>query len=168
MSVARRQKKAEFRLMPAVVAAAVTVAAIGGYRPVGAATTERIVTDALTGLAISGFDPVAYFTDRTPRQGEGVYEYSYGGVVWRFANDGNRTVFARDPQIYMPRFGGYDPIALARGVAIPGHPLIWLISGKRLYLFSKPETRQRFAADFEHAAALAERHWREVERTLAP
>jgi hypothetical protein len=167
MSVPRRQKKAGL-VQFALSAAALVLVAIGVRIPADAGTTERIVTDALTGLALSGFDPVAYFTHRVPRQGDGVYEHSYGGAIWRFVNEGNRAAFARDPQVYMPRFGGYDPVALARGVALPGHPLIWLISGDRLYLFNKPETRRRFAADVEQSVILAEHHWPEVERTLVP
>jgi hypothetical protein len=169
MSLPRRQKKAELaRLVPVAVAAALALAAIGGRAPADAGITERIVTDALTGLALNGFDPVAYFTDKAPKLGQGIHEHSYAGVVWRFTNEGNRAAFARDPEVYMPRFGGYDPIALARGVALPGHPLIWMISGKRLYLFNKQESRRRFAADTGQSVALAERHWPAVERMLVP
>jgi hypothetical protein len=150
------------------MATAVLVVAVAGRPPAQAATTERIISDPLTGLAINGFDPVAYFTDKTPRLGEGAHEFSYGGVVWRFANEGNRAAFERDPEVYMPRFGGYDPIALARGVALPGHPLIWVISGNRLYLFNRPETRKRFSADVENAIAAAQHRWPEVEDTLVP
>ena len=169
MTGARRQRKAKLRgPVLAAVIAGLAAAASGGHLPADAATTGRIVTDSLTGLALSGFDPVAYFTERTPRLGEGVHELIYGGAVWRFRNDGNRAAFARDPDVYRPRFGGYDPVALARGVAIAGHPLIWLISGDRLFLFSKPENRSRFAADVERSVAAAEHRWGEIEPTLVP
>jgi hypothetical protein len=39
------------------------------------------------------------------------------GTTWRFRNEGNRAAFAADPDVFLPRFGGYDPVALARGVA---------------------------------------------------
>src|SRR5262245_1958258 len=97
-----------------------------------AATTERIVVDRHTGLAIHGFDPVASFTDAKATIGREELELSLGGVVWRFRNLGNRAAFAEYPDIYMPRFGGYDPIALARGVATAGHPHLWLIVDDRL------------------------------------
>ena len=32
------------------------------------------------------------------------------GAIWRFRNEGNRAAFAADPEVYMPRFGGYDPV----------------------------------------------------------
>jgi len=148
----------------------VLAAALAGNvrMPADAATTGLVVTDPLSGLALSGFDPVAYFIDRTPQIGEGIHELIYRGAIWRFRNEGNRGAFARDPDVYAPRFGGYDPVVLARGVAIPGHPLIWLISDNRLYLFSRLDNRSSFAANIERSIATAERGWREVEPTLVP
>jgi hypothetical protein len=147
---------------------AVAIVAILAALPAPAAPGSRVVSDSITGLAISGFDPVAYFTDRKPELGEGGHELVYRRTVWRFRNEGNRAAFARDPEVYAPRFGGHDPVALARGVAVAGHPLIWLIAGNRLYLFSKPEHRRLFVDDIEHALGVAVHRWPEVERTLVP
>ena len=104
---------------------------------------------ANTGLAISGFDPVAYFTDGAPTPGKGEFEYRWAGAVWRFRNEGNRSAFIADPDVYMPRFGGYDPVGVARGVGVPGDPQIWLVTGERLYLFYTPAAREAFAGDTE-------------------
>jgi hypothetical protein len=136
--------------------------------PVQAATTERIVADRHTGLAISGFDPVAYFTDAVPRRGVAEYERLSAGVTWRFRNEGNMAAFEADPEIYSPQFGGYDPVGVARGVAAAGHPQLWLIHGKRLYLFQSAETRERFSVDPDAVRALAVERWPDVERELVP
>jgi hypothetical protein len=136
--------------------------------PIGAATTEYIVTDRNSGLAIHGFDPVAYFTNRAPLIGRDEYEHRHAGAVWRFRNPGNLGAFAADPDIYMPRFGGYDPMGVGRGVAAAGDPRIWLIVGDRLYLFHSPESKAAFAADSEQAAAAADDAWPTVQRTLSP
>lgn len=135
---------------------------------VPAATTERIVTDWHTGLAISGYDPVAYFTNAAAMTGMPDYEYSSGGVRWRFRNEGNEAAFAADPQVYMPQFGGYDPMGVARGVATAGHPEIWLISGNRLCLFYSEDARSAFTADPDGALEAAEEKWPQVLRTLVP
>jgi hypothetical protein len=136
--------------------------------PALAATTERIVVDWRTGLAIHGFDPVAYFTNRAPLIGRAELEFPFAGAVWRFRNVGNRAAFSERPDVYMPRFGGYDPIAIARGVASPGHPEVWFITGDRLYLFHEVEARSAFVASAEPATAAAEAKWADVERGLAP
>src|SRR6266852_5807751 len=78
--------------------------------PVRAATTEWVVTNRYTGLAIDGFDPVAYFVEAAPKEGRAELEFRSGGATWRFLNEGNRSAFAAAPEVYTPRFGGYDPM----------------------------------------------------------
>lgn len=136
--------------------------------PLRAATTEYVVTDRSSGLAIYGFDPVAYFTDARPSQGSGLFEYRHAGVVWRFRNLGNRAAFAANPEVYAPQFGGYDPVALGRGAAVAGDPRLWVIAGERLYLFQSPENKAAFLGEAERIAAAAAEAWPAVQRTLTP
>jgi hypothetical protein len=134
---------------------------------VHAAVTERVVLSRFSGLAIDGFDPVAYFTDRKPELGREEFEAFQDGVVWRFRNEGDRASFIAHPEIYGPQFGGYDPVDMARGIAVAGNPNFWLISGERLYLFSREQSRDAFAADAANIARHANGRWPEVRRGLA-
>jgi hypothetical protein len=131
-----------------------------------AATTERVVHDTHTGLAINGVDPVAYFTDAAPLVGLPEYEYLYAGVVWRFRNEGNRAAFMANPEIYMPRFGGYDAVAIGRALALPGNPQLWAIAGERLYLFFSEEARALFMAKPDDTIASADNKWPALVDTL--
>ena len=166
MTSARPQRKLASRTQLLALSVLLALLCLGGWGS-RASTTERIVVDRLTGLALSGFDPVAYFTEGQPMAGRAELELGYGGAVWRFLNEGNRAAFAADPQVYLPRFGGYDPISIARGVSLPGHPEIWLISGQRLYLFSTRQAREAFLAQPNAARAVAERKWPDVVRGLS-
>lgn len=130
--------------------------------------TERIVVDWHTGLAIAGYDPVAFFTDREPVAGSAALELQYGGAAWRFANIGNRDAFAADPDAYMPQYGGYDPLGIAHGVAVASNSRLWLISGERLFLFYDSARLNRFASDPARFIAAADRKWPEVVRSLGP
>jgi hypothetical protein len=132
-----------------------------------AATTERVVVNRYTGLAIEGFDPVAYFVEARPMVGLPDFEASEAGAVWRFRNEGNRVSFVAHPDIYGPQFGGYDPIDVARGVTVAGNPRFWLVSGKRLYLFGREENRDAFAADPKRALREANPQWPALEQRLA-
>jgi hypothetical protein len=132
------------------------------------ATTERIVTDPTTGLAISGFDPVAYFVDSAAKFGKPDIEQIYGGTIWRFRNIGNKAAFVAHPEVYMPRYGGYDPVALGHGKVVPGHPLQWLIKNQRLYLFDDAHSRAEFAAGSERILFDADRQWPAIEHALTP
>jgi hypothetical protein len=135
--------------------------------PAEASTTERVVVNRYTGLAIEGFDPVAYFADARAMVGLPDFEASEAGAVWRFRNEGNRASFVAHPDIYGPQFGGYDPIDVARGVTYAGNPRLWVISGERLYLFGREEHRDAFAADPERFLPEANSRWPQLEQNLA-
>ena len=134
---------------------------------VGAATTERVVIDRYTGLAIGGIDPVAYFTDAKPLRGEAGLEAAAAGAIWRFRNDGNRASFVAHPDLYGPQFGGYDPVDVARGVAYSGNPQVWSIVGERLYLFGDEANRAAFLASPERYLTEAAARWPRLCETLA-
>ena len=174
MTSARRQRKS--RAIRAGLAHGVAclglVAALGAGGPcaawAGPMTTERVVTDPLTGLAVGGIDPVGYFTDAAPIAGRPEHELPYAGVIWRFRNQGNLAAFKANPDVYMPRYGGYDPIAIGRSVAVAGNPLLWALAGDHLYLFHSEEARRRFLADPDEAIRRADGAWPAVLDSLVP
>jgi hypothetical protein len=132
-----------------------------------AATTERVVVNRFSGLAIEGFDPVAYFVQKQAVLGLPDYEASEAGAVWRFHNEGNRASFVAHPEIYGPQFGGYDPIDVARGVTLAGNPRFFVVSGQRLYLFGLETNRDAFAADPRRYLPEAQERWPHLEDMLA-
>ena len=79
------------------------IAGPAGLPQAQASTTERVVVNRFSGLAIEGFDPVAYFTDAQPMLGREEFEVSQAGAVWRFRNAGNRASFVAHPDIYGPQ-----------------------------------------------------------------
>jgi hypothetical protein len=165
MTSPRQQRKRVAYLIGAMLCVVIAASASESLQ---AATTERIVADPHTGLAIDGFDPVTYFVEGEPKLGLPEYEYRYAGVIWRFRNKGNMAVFSENPDIFMPGFGGYDPIGVARGVAARGNPLIWAVSGQRLFLFYSGEARARFVTEANRAISGAEVRWPGVRDRLAP
>jgi len=169
MTAARRERKSD--RLRALFAGRLWMAVAAGSGLVlpaaRAVAAEPVVANRHTGLAIDGFDPVSYFVGPTPQVGHATLELQSGGAIWRFHNEGNRAAFTASPDVYRPRFGGHDPIALARGVATPGHPRLWLIATNRLYLFHSAESRAAFAKDPDGAIAAAERRWPAVARDLS-
>jgi hypothetical protein len=167
MTAARQKRKLH---RPCRVAVAIVTVALGTFTSAACADslTQRIVVDWHSGLAISGYDPVAYFTDGKPMAGSPGFELRYGGVVWRFCNIGNRAAFAARPDVYMPQYGGYDPVGVARGLAVAGDPELWTIVGERLFLFHDDAERKKFLANSVRFLALSRREWPEVMVTLDP
>lgn len=127
--------------------------------PAQAATTERVVVNRFSGVAIEGFDPVGYFVDGTAEQGTAEFEANLWGAVWRFRNEGNRASFLAHPEVYGPQFGGYDPADIARGVTVAGNPRFFAIVAQRLYLFSREANRDAFAADPERFLYEVGKRW---------
>ncbi|MCK1740213.1 hypothetical protein IVA80_04890 [Bradyrhizobium sp. 139] len=134
--------------------------------PAEAATTERVVVNRFSGVAIEGFDPVAYFVDGAAKQGTAEFEANLWGTVWRFRNEGNRASFLAHPEIYGPQFGGYDPADIARGVAVAANPRFYVISAQRLYLFSREANRDAFAANPERFLHEVRKRWPALQEQL--
>ena len=59
------------------------------------------------GLAIKGYDPVAYFTMGKPVKGEKDFEIDWKGAKWRFSSAEHLNLFRVEPEKYAPRYGGY-------------------------------------------------------------
>lgn len=144
----------------------VVFAVLLGVMTFAARAAAPVWQDQATGLAIGGYDPVAYFTRGAPHRGDAKFEYAWRGAVWRFLNDGNRQAFARDPHVYMPRFAGYDAYAVTAGRTAEGSPSVWAIHGNRLFFFHNAANRRLWSQDPAGAIVRAERIWQRLVRTL--
>jgi len=162
MTAGRQQRKAR----PAAAGAWLGILCAAFWAGSVRAAEQPLVVNPNTGLAISGFDPVAYFTDDKPMFGRPDLELQVAGAIWRFRNEGDRAAFADHPEIYAPQFGGYDPVAIANGKSVPGHPMFWAVTGQRLYLFYSDDARATFLADSGRIIARAAHKWPEVARTI--
>ena len=147
--------------------AALLLAGWIGLIQAGAASRDPVIVDRHTGVALGGFDPLSYFVDRQALPGRPQFEYSFAGTTWRFRNEGNRAAFMQAPHLYLPRFGGYDPVGVARGVAVAGNPTIWLIAGGELYFFHDEAALDAFFGNAEPVTASAERMWPQVRETAS-
>ena len=101
-----------------------------------------------------------------PVEGRPEFELQVSDSIWRFRNAGNRAAFVANPDVYRPRYGGYDPIALGRGVAVPGNPQIFIVTDERLYFFYNSQARDAFARAPNAAILAAEERWPDVVREL--
>ena len=147
-------------------AVAIAIAALSLTRVEASVTNELVVADQRAGIALYGFDPVSYFVDGAARAGSDDHELAFRGMTWRFRNEANRTAFREQPDSYVPRFGGYDPIRLARGVPVAGHPVLFVVYDGQLFLFHQPESREKFLAVPEASIEAARSAWPLARRSL--
>ena len=59
------------------------------------------------GLAVKGYDVVAYFTMNKPVKGSSEFSYKWMHATWRFASQAHLDLFKAAPEKYAPQYGGY-------------------------------------------------------------
>jgi len=101
----------------------------------GAASFAQSDSSKPLRVVLKGHDPVAYFTEGRPVMGVPKISYDWDGARYLFANAGNRTKFAANPERYAPQFGGYCTGTMASGARAEADPQAWIIADGRLYLF---------------------------------
>ena len=138
--------------------------ALGGPA-LASASPAPSVSATEQGLAIGGYDPVAYFTEGHPVAGSASFELRWNGAVWHFASAESRARFIADPEAYAPAFGGYCAWAVSQNYIAHGDPNYWRIVDGRLYLNANARAKQLWEADLEAAIARGNTNWPTVLTT---
>lgn len=125
------------------------------------ADTPRLVNTlgSPDGLAIRGYDPVAYFRQGGPRLGRPEFSLAHGGAVWRFASAENKALFEADPQRYLPAYGGFCAYGTSRGYLVKIEPEAWSIVDGRLYLNYDLGVRETWLGRTKTYIARADASW---------
>lgn len=111
------------------------------------------------GLAILGYDPVAYFTLGRAVEGSPDYEHNWRGARWRFTNEDHLEKFVGEPQRYAPRYGGYCAGAMWRGFKASVDPEAFAIIDGRLYLAYADTIIDEFADGSDESVPTADANW---------
>jgi enamine deaminase RidA (YjgF/YER057c/UK114 family) len=122
-------------------------------------------------LSISGYDPVAYFTDGKPTQGKAEIEYLWHKLRWRFANEAHRNLFAKEPDRYTPQYDGYCAVGVSAGEE--GHkdtvdPEAWAIVDGKLYLTHMSQGMDDWRQNRADFIKQADANWPAVKDLAAP
>lgn len=126
-----------------------------------AASAQEFNLDA-AGLALRGYDPVAYFTAGKPEAGQGAFTATHKGATYRFVNAANRDAFVAAPERYLPQYGGWCAFAASAGKKADGDPQVWRIENGKLYLNYNRSVGQRWSADIPGYVAKADAKWPEI------
>lgn len=118
------------------------------------------------GVAIKGYDPVAYFTEKKPVKGVPEFEFVRHGARWRFADSSHREMFSHDPEKYAPRYGGYCAYAVSQGKTADIDPDAWTIFERKLYLNLNKDVRKLWEKDMQKYIQMADRNWPQIVHCL--
>jgi YHS domain-containing protein len=112
-----------------------------------------------SGIALDGYDPVAFFTDNKPMNGDPAITATHGGATYFFTSKEHKAKFEADPQKYVPQFGGYCAFGVAIDALFPVDINTWQIRDGKLYLNLNPMVLEQFNKDIKGYVAKAEKNW---------
>ncbi|MDE0242323.1 MAG: YHS domain protein [bacterium] len=133
---------------------------------VSGVVSGEIVNALSDGVAMDGFDVVAYF-DGAPAKGLASNTVDYKGTSWLFSSPENASAFAADPGAYEPRYNGWCAYAVSEGYGaevdfVNG----WSILEGKLYLNWDADTREAFLSEQSTRIERAERNWPDLHAAL--
>lgn len=131
---------------------------------VAAADSQAPINKGADGVAIKGYDVVAYFTAGQPTKGKPEFSYSWQDAKWHFANAKHLDLFSADPERYAPQFGGHCAMALTNNVVLEVDPEAWTISDGKLYLNFSKKGRVMFREDLQANIKKSEDNWAKQQK----
>ena len=117
-----------------------------------------------SGVAIKGYDPVAYFTQSKPVKGSSAFTHQWMNSTWWFASAEDRDEFARNPEKYAPQYGGYCAYGVSQGHTAPIDPEAWTIIEGKLYLNYSKGVQKKWEQDVPGNIVKADRNWPDLHK----
>ena len=133
-------------------------------------TTQGVRVDSagdinqIDGLALHGFDPVAYFTQNKPVKGEPLLTASYQGVTYQFASKEDQAAFQANPVKYVPQYGGFCALATSLGIKADIDPHAFAINDGKLYVNYSDKALQAYQGDAKGNTEKADHNWPAVAK----
>jgi YHS domain-containing protein len=112
---------------------------------------------------VSGYDVVSYQTGEKPLRGNGNHVSVYDGVTYLFVSEANRKAFERDPDRYVPAYGGYCAYGVSVGKKFVGDPDVWAVVDGRLYLNLDTRIQQIWSKDVPGSITKADKKWPAIQ-----
>ena len=99
-------------------------------------TIKKLQLNIENGIAIQGYDPVAYFKQAKAIKGQKQLSVQQEGVLYYFSSESNKQAFIKNPLAYEPQYGGWCAYAMGEtGDKVAINPTTFKIVNGKLYLF---------------------------------
>lgn len=127
-----------------------------------ASAGEDVNTDK-TGVAIGGYDPVAYFVDNEASRGNFQIAANHQGATYWFTSEDNLKTFQADPTQYLPQYGGYCAFGAAIGRKFSASPEVFKIVDQKLYLNLNADIASKFNEEIAINIDQADETWPQIK-----
>lgn len=142
-----------------------TLVAVGGIQLAAvqpAFAEAEIYTSTFSNKGAGGYDVVSYFTDGKPVKGDAKFSADYKGAKWLFASADHLALFKKNPDAYVPQYGGHCAWAAAQGKAAPGDAQVWKLVNNKLYLNYDQDIQKKWEKDIPGFIASGDKKWPDV------
>ncbi len=119
---------------------------------------KRVDKD-MNGVAIKGYDAVAYFTDGKAEMGKSDYSYKWNDAEWHFANADHLKMFKENPDKYAPQYGGFCAYGVAHEACGTTDPTAWKIVDGKLYLITNKDIKMKWEKDIMGNIKKSDENW---------
>jgi YHS domain-containing protein len=116
------------------------------------------------GVAIRGYDPIAYFAEMKPVKGSAEFHSEYQGSTFYFSTAANRDRFSLQPDKFAPQYGGYCAFGMAKGYKAVIDPAAFTVVEDKLYLNYSESVRSKWKLDVPGYIRQANANWPDVKR----
>lgn len=108
---------------------------------------------------VLGYDLVSYHTEGKPLRGDGNNLVVVDGVTYLFANEDNKKAFEKNPEKYLPAYGGYCAFGVSVNKKFVGDPEVWKIVDGKLYLNLDRNIQKTWLEDVPGNIVKADQNW---------
>lgn len=133
-----------------------------GCASLGIGQATSAVNQDSNGLALDGYDSVAYFKENLPREGKPEFTADYNGAKWQFTTAENRDEFKKDPAKYAPQYGGYCSWAVSHGYMAKTDPETGKVVDGKLYLNYNKDVAKKWSEDIPKYIADGDKNWQNL------
>lgn len=116
------------------------------------------------GVAIRGYDPIAYFAEMKPVKGLAEFHAEYQGSTFYFSTATNRDRFTMQPDKFAPQYGGYCAFGMAKGYKAVIAPAAFTVVDDKLYLNYSESVRSQWKLDIPGYIHQANANWPDVKK----
>jgi len=116
----------------------------------------------INGIAINGYDPVAFFRQGMALKGDSTIIMNWNGATWYFSNTENRKLFEEKPEMYAPQYGGYCAFGASKGYKAKTDPTAWTIVKGKLYLNYNSKVKEAWLPDTTARIQAADQYWNSI------
>lgn len=116
------------------------------------------------GVAVQGYDPVAYFESNKAIEGKSEINAEYNKAQYFFSSEANKSLFLKNPEKYAPQFGGYCAYGVSEDHTSPTDPKAFTIVDDKLYLNYNLKVKELWSKDREERIKKANVNWEKLKK----